>query len=102
MVEDERKAQKITAVKQYLKNEFPDLEIRHHSKFDEMAEVFTVIKGPPSNFLRLMVCEDYLNDHTEQEVANTLKNREVAQILSAHEGQNLFIGNRGFVFLGRD
>ena len=102
MVEDERKPQKIAAVKQYLSNEFPDLKIRHHSKFDEMAEVFTVIKGPSSKFLRLMVSEDYLDDHTEREIANTLKNRGVAQILSAHEDQNLFLGNRGFVVLERE
>jgi len=55
----------IEALDQNLRDQFPGLDVRYHHNFDHMAEVFTIIRGPSTNFLRLMVSEEYIDDHTE-------------------------------------
>jgi len=67
-----------------------------------MAEVFTIIKGPSTNFLRLMVSEDYIDDHTEAELIEAMHNHDIGRKLEGCAGKVLHLGNSGLAVLDRD
>ena len=66
-----------------------------------MTEVFTVIKGPSTNFLRLVVSEDYIDDHTETELIEAMSNHDIGGKLEGSAEKNLFVGNDGLAILDR-
>ena len=101
MVDDEKKPEKIEALKRYLQDQFADLEVRYHHNFDHMAEVFTVIKGPSTNFMRLIVSEDYIDDHIEAESVEAMNNLDIGRKLEGCGEENLFLGNDGLVVMDR-
>jgi hypothetical protein len=101
MVDDEKKPEKIEALSQYLQDQFPDLEVRHHHNYDHMAEVFTIIKGPSKSFLRLVVSEDYIDDHTETELIEAMNNHDIGGKLVGSAEKNLFVGNDGLAIVDR-
>ena len=101
MVDDEKKPEKIAALNQYLQDQFADLEVKYHHNYDQMAEVFTIIKGPSTNFLRLVVSEDYIDDHAEAELVEAMNNHDIGRQLEGCGEKNLFLGNGGLAVVNR-
>jgi hypothetical protein len=101
MVDDEKKPEKIAAISQHLQDEFADFEVRYHHNYDQMAEVFTIIKGPSTNFLRLVVSEDYIDDHTEGELIEAMNNHDIGRKLEGCAEKNLVVGNDGLAIVDR-
>jgi hypothetical protein len=66
-----------------------------------MAEVFTIIKGPSTNFLRLMVGEDYIDDHPEAELIEAMNNHDIGRRLEGCTEKILFVGNDGLAIVDR-
>lgn len=101
MVDDEKKPEKIEALNQYLQGKFTDLEVRYHHNYDHMADVFTIIRGPSTNFLRLMVSEDFIDDHTEAELIEAMHNHDIGRKLEGCAPEYLYLGDRGLGVVDR-
>jgi hypothetical protein len=102
MVDDEKKPEKIEALNQYLRDQFPDQKVRHHPRPDLMAEVFTIIRGPSTNFLRLVISDEYIDDHSEAQLVEAMNNHDIGQKLEGCAGKNLYLGNRGLDVVARE
>lgn len=84
---------KLGAVREYLKDEFPDKTIDEKYDFDLSAQTFKIRNGRDS--LLLKVGENFLSDNNEEQIKTVLHNQAIANLLRENKELGIFVGNNG-------
>jgi hypothetical protein len=84
---------KLDSVKQYLQEEFPDLEITDKYDFDSGAQTFKI--SADAGLLLLKIGENFVDDNDEYQIVGMLSRWDVADLLRQNPQVGVLVKHEG-------
>lgn len=85
----------VEVIRDYLKQEFPDLEIDDREDFDFHAQTFKIVDGDRIYILKVSI--DFASDTDEESLKKLLNDEDVASHMRNGEFSSVMISNEGML-----
>jgi hypothetical protein len=92
-------AEKINAVKECLKSEFPDHSLHDRFDFDREAQTFRLLQDENSELKLVTVAREFIEDHAAGEISMILNRLQLSDTFQRTKDKNrMIVTSKGITF----